>query len=151
MPFQKGQSGNPAGRPRGIVSRATALAQTLLSERVEEIARKVIELAEQGDMAAIRVCMERLVPPIKHQPVAVELPPIEKAADSVEAMASIAAAVAAGDLTAAEAAELAKVVDVYVGALDSKGFDERLSAREKEINGTRGVAAPAAVRDDTTV
>src|SRR5262245_63243153 len=30
MPFQKGQSGNPAGRPRGIVNRATALAQTLL-------------------------------------------------------------------------------------------------------------------------
>jgi hypothetical protein len=39
-----------------------------------------------------------------------------------EVMASIAAAVAAGDLTAAEAAELAKVVDVYVRALDSKGF-----------------------------
>jgi hypothetical protein len=151
MPFQKGESGNPAGRPRGIVNRATALAQNLLSERVEGIARKVIELAEEGDMAAIRVCMERLVPPIKHQPVAVELPPIEKPADSVEAMASIAAAVAAGDLTAAEAAELAKVVDVYVRALDSKGFDERLSALEKEINGTRGVAAPAAVRDDTGV
>jgi Family of unknown function (DUF5681) len=151
MPFQKSQSGNPAGRPRGIVNRATALAQNLLSERVEGIARKVIELAEEGDMAAIRVCMERLVPPIKHQPVAVELPPIEKAADSVEAMTSIAAAVAAGDLTAAEAAELAKVVDVYVRALDSKGFDDRLSALEKEINGTRGVAAPAAVRDDTGV
>src|SRR5215470_19349610 len=45
MPFQKGESGNPAGRPRGIVNRATALAQNLLSERAEGIARKVIELA----------------------------------------------------------------------------------------------------------
>jgi hypothetical protein len=151
MPFQKGQSGNPAGRPRGIVNRATALAQNLLSEHAEWIARKVIELAETGDMTAIRVCMERLVPPIKHQPVAVELPPIEKPADSVEAVASIAAAVAAGDLTAAEAAELAKVVDVCVRALDSKGFNERLSALEKQINGTPGVPAPAAVRDDTSV
>jgi hypothetical protein len=78
MPFQKGQSGNPAGRPRGIVNRATALAQNLLSERAEGIARKVIELAEEGDMAAIRVCMERLVPLIRHQPVAVELPPIAR-------------------------------------------------------------------------
>jgi F0F1-type ATP synthase gamma subunit len=147
----KGQSGNPAGRPRGIVNRATALAQNLLSEHAEWIARKVIELAEAGDMTAIRVCMERLVPPIKHQPVAVELPPIEKPADSVEAMASIAAAVAAGDLTAAEAAELAKVVDVYVRALDSKGFNERLSALEKEINGTPDVPGPAAVRDETSV
>jgi len=150
MPFQKGQSGNPAGRPRGIVNRATALAQNLLSERAEGIARKVIELAEEGDMAAIRVCMERLVPPIKHQPVAVELPPIEKAADSVEAVASIAAAVAAGDLTAAEAAELAKVVDVYVRALATKGFDERLSALENGISRTPDVPGPAAVRDDTS-
>jgi F0F1-type ATP synthase gamma subunit len=132
MPFQKGQSGNLAGRPRGIVNRATALTQDLLSEHAEWIARKVIELAEEGDMAAIRVCMERLVPPIKHQPVAVELPPIEKPADSVEAMASIAAAVAAGDVTAAEAAELAKVVDVYVRAVETKGFDQRLTKLENE-------------------
>ena len=151
MPFQKGQSGNPAGRPRGIVNRATALAQDLLSEHAEWIARKVIELAEEGDMAAIRLCMERLVPPIKHQPVAVELPPLETAVDSVEAMASIAAAVAAGDLTAAEAAELAKVVNVYVGALASKAFEERLSALEKGVNGTPGVPGPAAVRDETSV
>jgi hypothetical protein len=66
-------------------------------------------------------------------------------------MASIEAAVAAGDLTAAEAAELAKVVDVYVRALDSKGFNERLSALEKEINGTPDVPGPAAVRDETSV
>ena len=99
-------------------------------------------------MAAIRVCMERLVPPIKHQPVAVELPPLEKAVDSVEAMASIAAAVAAGDLTAAEAAELAKVVA-------SRAFEERLSALENGISrtpdvGTPDVPRPAAVRDDTS-
>jgi F0F1-type ATP synthase gamma subunit len=156
MPFQKGESGTPAGRPRGIVNRATALAQNLLSERAEGIARKVIALAEAGDMAAIRVCMERLVPPIKHQPVAVELLPLETAVDSVEALASIAAAVAAGDLTAAEAAELAKVVEVYVGALASRAFEERLSALEKGTNltpdvGTPAVPGPAIVRDDTRV
>src|SRR5262249_28073036 len=117
MPFQKGQSGNPAGRTRGIVNRATALAQNLLSERAEGIARKVIALAEEGDMAAIRVCMERLVPPIKHQPVAVELPPLEKASNSVEALASIAAAVSAGGLTPAAAPQIAQVGREYVGAL----------------------------------
>jgi Family of unknown function (DUF5681) len=125
MPFQKGQSGNPSGRPRGALNRATVVAQTLLSERAGSIAGKVIELAERGDMTALRVCMDRLVPVIRHQPIAVELPPIEKPADSVDAAASIAAAVAAGELTATEAAELAKVIDVYVRALDSKGFDER--------------------------
>jgi len=143
MPFQKGQSGNPAGRPRGALNRATVLAQTLLSERAESIAGKVIELAERGDMTALRVCMDRLVPVIKHQPIAVELPPIEKPADSVDAAASIAAAVAA--------AELAKVVDVYVRAVDSRGFDERLSKLEKEISGAPAVPSQAAAYADAAV
>jgi F0F1-type ATP synthase gamma subunit len=149
MPFQKGQSGNPAGRPRGALNRATVLAQTLLSERAESIAGKVIELAERGDMTALRVCMDRLVPVIKHQPIAVELPPIEKPADSVDAAASIA--VAAGELTATEAAELAKVVDVYVRAVDSRGFDERLSKLEKEISGAPAVPSQAAAYADAAV
>ena len=151
MRFQKGESGNPAGRPRGALNRATVLAQELLAARVESIAGKLIELAEGGDMRAIRVCMERIVPAPQHQPIAVELPPIEKPADSVEAAAAIAAAVAAGDLTATEAAQLAKVVEVYIRALDSKGFDERLGKLEKEISGAPAVPAHAAMCDDTAV
>jgi len=149
MRFQKGESGNPTGRPRGVLNHATLLAQELLAARVESIAGKLIELAEGGDMRAIRVCMERLMPVIKDQPIAVELPPIEKPADSVEAAAAIAAAVAAGELTATEAAKLAKVVEVYVRALDSKGFDERLGKLEKEIRGAPAVPAHAAKSNDT--
>ena len=141
MRFQKGECGNPAGRPRGALNRATVLAQELLAARVESIAA----LAEGGDMRAIRVCMERLVPATRHQPIAVELPPVEKPADSVEAAAAFAAAVAAGELTATEAAKLAKVIEVYVRALDSKGFDERLGKLEEEIK------AQAANSDDTNI
>ena len=151
MRFQQGQSGNPSGRPRGALNRATVLAQELLSARVESIAGKLIELAEGGDMRAIRVCMDRLAPVIKHQPIAVELPPIEKPADSVEAAASIAAAVAAGELTATEAAELAKVVEVYVAAVNSKGFDERLTKLENEISGAPAMPPHATACADAAV
>src|SRR5262249_45697287 len=132
MPFQKGQSGNPAGRPGGLVNRATALAQNLLSERAEGIARKVIALAEEGDMAAIRVCMERLVPRIKHQPVAVELPPLEKAVDSVEALASIAAAVAAGGPPPAGGRQLAQ------GGRGGGGGGPRQGLREAPVGAGEG-------------
>src|SRR5262245_30474480 len=45
--------------------------------------------------------------------------------------------------------ELAKVVNVYVGALATQAFEERLSALEKGI--TPDVPGPAAVRDDPRV
>ena len=38
------------------------------------------------------------------------------------------------DLTPSEAADLAKVIDVYVGALATKGFEERLSKLESAAN-----------------
>jgi hypothetical protein len=106
--------------------------QNLLAERAEAIGRKLTELAENGDIAAIRICMDRLAPARKDEPVAVELPPIEKPADSVAAAETIVAAVAEGDLTASEAAGLAKVLDIYVRAGESKGFDERLTRLENE-------------------
>ena len=128
MQFQRGESGNPAGRPRGSRNRTTILMRDLLAGRAEAIGQKLVELAENGDIAAIRICMERLAPAGKDDPVDVGLPPIEKPADS--AAQAIVAAVAAGDLTAAEAAGLAKVVDVYVRAVETKGFDERLTKLE---------------------
>jgi hypothetical protein len=141
MPFEKGESGNAAGRPRGARNRATLLVQNLLAEEAEAIGRKAVEMAKGGDLAAIRLCMARLAPARKDELVAFELPPIEKAADGVAAAASIVAAVAAGELTPSQAAELCKVIDVYVRALDSKGFDERLTKLESEIkreNAMRG-------------
>ena len=130
MPFQKGQSGNPAGRPRGSRNKAAIALQELLERDAESIARTVIHLAKHGNIAAIRMCMERLLPPRRHEPVTVDLPALDTAADAVAATSAIVAAVASGDLTASEAADLAKVVDLHVLALGSAAFEERLARLE---------------------
>jgi hypothetical protein len=70
MPFEKGESGNPAGRPRGARNRATLLMENLLADDAEAIGRKAVEMAKGGDMAAIRLCMDRLAPARKGEPVA---------------------------------------------------------------------------------
>ena len=130
MQFQKGQSGNPAGRPRGSRNKATMRLRDLLDGDGEAVARKAIELAKHGDIAAIRICLERLVPPRRSEPIVFELPPLETAADTVKALAATVAAVAAGELTPAEAADLTKVVDSYVRTLATAAFEERLAKLE---------------------
>ena len=139
MQFQKGESGNPAGGSR---NRTTILMQSLLEANAEAIARKAIDLATGGDLTAIRICFDRLVPARKHEPIALELPRLDTAADTVTAASTIVAAVAAGELAPSEAADIAKAVDIYVRALATQQFEERLAKLE------RG-PAPASVPADT--
>src|SRR3954468_8403210 len=131
MPFEKGQSGNPAGRPRGSRGRATMALQDMLARDAESIARTAINLAKHGNIAALRICIDRLLPPRRQEPVTLDLPALDKVADTVAATSAIVAAVAAGDLTAAEAADLAKVVDVHVQALATAAFEARLARLEQ--------------------
>jgi hypothetical protein len=131
MTFHKGESGNPAGRQRGSRNRTTILMQSLLEADGEALARKAIDLAKGGDLAALRMCMDRLVPARKHEPIAVDLPRLDTAADTVTAASTIVAAVAAGELAPSEAADIAKVVDIYVRALATQAFEERLVKLER--------------------
>jgi len=144
----KGPKRKPSRRPRGSRNRTTILMQGLLADRAEAIGRKVIELAEDGDMAAIRLCMDRLAPAPKDEPVDIELPPLEKPGDSVAAAASIVAGVAAGDLTPSQAGQLAKVIDVYVRAIETKAFDERLSTVEQAVKSPPALGSEGAMHDD---
>jgi hypothetical protein len=125
MPFQKGQSGNPAGRPPGSRNRAAMVLQDMLEGDAERIVRAAINLAKHGNIAALRICMDRLLPPRKYEPVTFDLPPLDNAADTVAATSAIVAAV-----TASEAADLAKVVDVHVQALATAAFEARLAKLE---------------------
>ena len=62
MTFKPRQSGNSYGRPRGARNKATIAAEALLDGEAEAITRKAIELAKTGDITAIRLCLERIIP-----------------------------------------------------------------------------------------
>jgi hypothetical protein len=53
MVWQKGRSGNPAGRPPAGESFAEALRSKLTPEKMAELADKAIALAEDGDLRAL--------------------------------------------------------------------------------------------------
>jgi Family of unknown function (DUF5681) len=138
--FKKGQSGNPNGRARGSRNRTTILADQIFDEKLfgadkkaEALISKAIALAEGGDTACLRLCFERIAPVRKDRPVQFELPAMTEAKDAVNASASIVAAVAGGELTPNEAAELSKVVDGYARTLQAVEFEERLTKLERAI------------------
>jgi hypothetical protein len=136
--FQKGQSGNPRGRAKGSRNRTTLLVEQIFEERLfgkdrkaDVIIAKAIELAANGDVACIRLCFDRMAPARKDRPVCFELPKIKDTKDALGASAAIVDAVAAGELTPSEAAELAKVLDSYTRVLQAAEFETRLQKLEK--------------------
>jgi hypothetical protein len=129
--FAKGQSGNPAGRPRGSRNATTLALESLLDGQAEAITQKAVELALAGDMTAIRLCMDRVLPPRKDRLVTFSLPSINSAQDAAATVSAVLAAVAAGDLTPADAGEISKLIEAFVKVFETAELAERVKRLER--------------------
>ena len=134
-PFQRGVSGNPSGKPKGARHRATLVAEALLDGEADALTRKAVELALAGDTVALRMCLDRLIPPRRERFVAFALPNIASPSDLVAGAAALVEAVAAGDLTPSEAASLSQLLAGVAKTLEVTEIEERLKKLEDSSNG----------------
>jgi hypothetical protein len=130
-PFKPGKSGNPHGRPKGSRNMTTMAVEALLDAEGAALTRKAIEKALEGDMAALRLCLDRVLPPRRDRPVAFELPKIKTAADALNASSSVLAACAAGTLSPGEATEIMSLISTHVRTLEVTEIEARLTALEE--------------------
>ena len=128
--FTPGKSGNPAGKPKGARNKTTLAIEALLAGEAEELTRKAIEMAKEGDGPALRMCLDRLAPPRKDSPVCFDLPPIKSVADTVEASSALLLAVAEGDVTPDEAARIMSLLTSHKVLVETGEFERRLEALE---------------------
>ena len=131
-PFLKGQSGNPNGRPVGAKNRTTLAAEALLDGEAEKLTRKTVTLALKGDVACLRLCLDRIVPPRRGRPLHFTIPALNSSSDAGTVMAAITRAVACGDLTTTEAGELSRFIEVYVKVIESADIERRIEALEQK-------------------
>jgi hypothetical protein len=132
-PFQPGQSGNPNGRPKGSRNAATVAIQSLLDGQAQALTQKAVDLALSGDLVALRICLDRILPPRKDRPTEFAMPAIVTIADAPKAMAAITTAVAQGEITASEAADVSRLVETYVRSIEASDLERRLRAIEETI------------------
>ena len=119
-----------SGRPRGSRNKATLAIESLLQGQAEALTQTAVKKALEGESLALRLCMERIAPAPKDQPVLFSLPKMNNAMDASEAARSVLTAVSEGELTPIEATRVMGLIDSYRRTLELTEIEERLQALE---------------------
>jgi hypothetical protein len=133
-PWKAGESGNVKGRPHGSRHAVSLAVEALIDGEHEVLTRKAIQLAKAGDMGALKLCIDRLCPLRRDRHVAFALPKLEKPEDAMAAVVAIAEAVASGELTPSEAAELSRLIDSFKNAVETVSFEARRGRSANRCN-----------------
>lgn len=139
--FKKGQSGNPAGKPRGSKDKRTELRE-LLKPHAEKLVKKVVDLALAGDVSALRICIDRIIPPIRENRLSIALPVVKDVAGCTAAQAKVLQAVTKGDLLPGEAESLSALIEHQRRGLESHDLAARVLALEEKAKPNQKGNAP---------
>ncbi len=135
--FQKGTSGNPNGRPKGSRNKLTLVAEALLDGEAEALIRKIIEMAKGGNLAALKLCVERLIPVRRTRSVSFELPDTSTSEGVLAAHDALLAAVATGELTPEEGETIGRLLEAKQRAISATDLEERVKALEHKAEAMR--------------
>ena len=125
--FQKGVSGNPAGKPRGARDKRTEL-RALLAPHAERLVKKAVKLALGGDTTALRICIDRLLAPVKAKDEAVK---VGKATGTLaEQGRAVLKAMAAGRITPEQASVIMGAVAAQARIVEVDELERRIAALE---------------------
>jgi len=128
--WQPGQSGNPAGRPRGSRDRALAALDAIGDQNATDVLQAVVNAAKGGDMRAAEVILARLWPVRRGRPIALALPDVTKAADLPAALGAVVAAMGEGLVSPDEAQAVAAVLEGQRKAIETADLEKRIAALE---------------------
>jgi hypothetical protein len=130
--FKKGNPGGP-GRPVGYRTATNRVLDALASEGAEQVLKKQIELAQEGDGRAADLILKRVWLQPRGRPVDIDLPPIEKAADLLTAHAAVMSALRTQTISPEEAMTIASALDSQRRAIELVEITQRIRALEAKF------------------
>ncbi len=131
--FAPGVSGNPSGKPAGARHKISRAVETLLEGQHEALTQIAISKALEGDLTALRICLDRIAPIRRDAPVAMALPAVRSAADALLASEMVLAATAAGEVTPDEAARIMSLLTAHKTIVEAGDLEARIAALEGEL------------------
>lgn len=129
VPFARG---NP-GRRKGSRNKTTIAVEALIEGQHAALTAKLIAKALEGDMTALKLCLDRLAPVRRDAPVCIDLPEVKDARGLVAASAAVLAEMAKGDITPPEAASIMATLSAHKQLIETFDLEVRLKEVEKRM------------------
>lgn len=134
-PFEPGNKAG-LGRPPGSRNKES-IFQEVLDRDGEKIIEVIKRRAMRSNPAAMKLCMERLLPVAKRSNAQFRLPPVDTAAGLAGAISAVTQAVAEGELSAQEGESVAKIIESQRRNIEAGEFDARIRALEEAASKPR--------------
>ncbi len=129
--FQPGQSGNPAGKKKGTTDWRSKL-RAQIEKAAPEMIEKLITAAKGGDVRAIKLLLDKILPDAKPQSLPVNL--AVSATDEAGQAEAIFAAMASGKIAPDAASDFMQVLGTLIKARELGEIERRIAELEKGVN-----------------
>ena len=128
MKFKPGQSGNPAGRPKGIIDKRWALRKRL-EDASETLVDEAIRRAIEGDSGLMRALLRKLIPTAKPESASVEFDlPEARLSEQAEA---VLRAMSSGTMSPTVGSDLLQSLAQAARIKETDELEERISRLER--------------------
>jgi hypothetical protein len=135
-PFEPGNSFG-RGRPKGSRNKSTAAALALLGEHAERLMQKCIAEALKGNMVAMRLCIERILPALREASIKFKAGPTSTCAEVGRVQDTILREVSKGRIVPQQGATVVNMLDAkrrVIEAAELRSLEERLLAAESSMH-----------------
>ena len=130
MQFTKGVSGNPTGRPRGIMDKRHRYAESIES-MIPQVLESVYQKALAGDMTAARMLLDRTLPNKRPEQECVQIPHSGNIASDAQ---NVLRSVLDGEVSPDVGASLLSAMTSVLKAIEVEELTKRIEALESNKN-----------------
>jgi hypothetical protein len=109
------------------------VCEQLLEGEAEDLIRTLVEKAKGGNIQALGMCLDRLLPARKERCINLESRPITGLQDLPIQYQDITSAVAEGRITPSEGESLSNILTSHAQVMERVNLDQRIAALEDQI------------------
>ena len=129
-PFEPGNKMG-RGRPKGSRNKRTAQAQAILDQYSEPILKKCIAKALEGNLRALGLCMERILPSPRELGVRIRIPKLAQSKDIDLAFQWVFDEIANGKISPSQGEKLLAILQKLRANIEGRVLEAKITELEK--------------------